>query len=157
MPYSVQNPSDYSNSVSIYSFGSTPPLGGIVNDTYQFSLSAVGSLEITLGYSERYAQFPEFGYFELSGSGGALSLSNGVSSFSKTNPLAIGSFDGLAAGDYSLLVHIQQSPTIDSNFNYQLSLQSMAQVVSEPESLALLLVALGLMGAITRYRRGYGT
>lgn len=151
--YVIQSPADYSNRVSIHSFGFAPPFSGLVEDVYKFSILSISNVNVHLGYSEYYSQFPEFGYFQLSGAAGLIPLAIGNDNFSPTNQSVMGSFFELQPGDYNLLVHVQQLPTIDSAFNYELSMQAVSQPVPEPATNLIFLTGLGLMGAIGLRRK----
>ncbi len=150
--YQVADPSNYSNSVSIWSFNNQVPTC-CVADQYHFSFSNLSSVAIDFSYSLRTSMFPETGSVVLYKEDGSTSTLLSWDYFNATKNDASIILGAINPGTYHVDVNVQQVPVIDSAFNYSVGINSTTLPVDEPPVGVMLISGMGLLGALLRKKR----
>jgi len=139
------------NYIGVSSTG-TVPYAGAFEDQYSFTLGSGNSVQIGLNtffWGDTLGDIPELS-FELVGIGKIFP----VASVDTESVLSASvTFSGLTVGEtYSLMFAGDEAINIGPDY----SLHVVANQVSEPASLSMLLGALGLMGAMAQRRKTGG-
>ncbi len=153
--YQVSDPSSYSNSVSTYRFLYQWPIGNNIIDNYYFSVGNNSNINISFGHYYYYAMFAEFGEITLYKESPNVPLYLASDSFNVIKSNAHIDLSDAEAGNYMLSVNINQSPVIESDFNYFIGISTQpSNTVPEPNEIALMLIGLG---ALAIQRKQYKT